>query len=211
MFKALLRIAGWVLVGLVGTVAVFSAMFLYVGYQVPVKLYGGGVDIKEWDSGLVIALGTWVIEGDRQAAPLQHTVLTCQRDAKECKSSTAEISYGGFLAVDSDRYEIIRWTDDTIDFASSALCVNYTYNINRISARVVATRTPKKDGPALCGGLGRGTFQLSLKDGYLVESALKNEAWARAEPFAWATLGALWLFILTRILRRRTTVAVRAG
>lgn len=205
MFKALGRIVGWVLVGLVGTAAIFSMMFLYVGKQVPVSIpMGGKVFDSSWDNGFVHASGTWVIENERQASPLQYTEVSCFRADNACRSATAEVSFGGYLSVDADRYEIAKWTDDTIIFTTSALCVNYTYTISRASARLVGTRTPKKTADGACPqGVGKNTLQLSLKDGYLVQRALEEEARGQAQPFVWATLGIFWLFILTRIFRRR--------
>lgn len=37
-----------------------------------------------WESGYLSARGTWIIEGDRQAHPLQTTEIHCYRDRRQC-------------------------------------------------------------------------------------------------------------------------------
>jgi hypothetical protein len=209
MLRTIGRFVGWVLVGLAGTVAVFASTALYMKIQVPVNLRSGGnVFTSNWDNGFVHASGTWVIENDRQAFPLQVAEVLCRRSDSECTSATAEVTFGGLLNVDTDRYEVVRWTTDTIIFTTSALCVDYTYTISRASERLVGTRTPKRAGSASCpSGAGKDTLQLSLKDGFKVQMGLEDEARSRAQPFLWAGLTVLWLFIAMRVFRRRASSA----
>ncbi|WNJ90075.1 hypothetical protein [Bosea sp. 685] len=212
MFRVLPRVFGWLLVGFAGTVAVFSTMFVYVGTQVPVNIrMGGKVSDNSWDAGLVSASGTWVIENEKQAFPLQYTELRCFRAESACRSATAEVSFGGTLTVDMDYYEVARWTNDTIIFTTSAQCVSYTYTISRASARIVGIRTPKKTTDDTClQSMGKDTLQLSLKDGFRVQMALEEAARGRAQPFVWTALAILWMFVLPRVWRRKA-VGVTEG
>jgi hypothetical protein len=161
MLKAFGRVVGWLFLGLIGSAAILAMMLLYVGTQVPVHLRSGGkIFANSWDSGFVHASGTWVIENDTQAFPLQFTELRCYRQDNECTSATAEVTFGDTLSVDTDRYEVVRWTNDTIIFTTSALCVDYTYTVSRASERLVGTRTPKKAATDTC--LVRGTAGISV-------------------------------------------------
>jgi hypothetical protein len=77
---------------------------------------------------------------------------------------------------------------------TSAMWVDYTYTISRANQRVVGTRSPKKNCDPSCI-TGADTFQLSLTDGFKVTQQLENEASARTQPFMWAALVVLWIYI----------------
>lgn len=204
--------AGWVLLGIIGSIGIVAIWLTSMTLYVPVKIRSGyGVHTNQWDQGYVSASGTWVIENDRQAFPVQYSELTCILSEKQCQSATAEIMFGNMLSVDRQIYSVERWTDDTVIFtASSALCVDYTYTISRANQRVVGTRTRKKNPGPSCFS-GSETLQLSLVDGFKVTQQLEKEASSNTQPFMWATLVAFWVFIGFRVFRRqsRTSVAMQ--
>ena len=204
MLRRFGRIFAWFLVGLAGTVVIVASWFVAVRAAVPVHLRSGGfVETKEWDQGVVTASGTWVVENDRQAFPLQITELTCVRSEEKCRSATAEIAFN-LLTVKSEDHGIVRWSDDAIVFASTtAPCADYTYTISRPNPRVVGTSSPKNAQDATCATSSQGgALQLSLQDGSSVSRRLEEEAGARYQPLMWIALAALWIFVTGRIIRR---------
>jgi hypothetical protein len=60
-------------------------------------------------------------------------------------------------------------------------------------------------------GLKLPRGHLSLKDGFRVQMALEEEARGRAQPFVWAGLTVLWLFIGIRVFRRSYSIAKTNG
>jgi hypothetical protein len=206
------RKAGWVLFGLVGSIAIVAIWLMSMSLHVPVKIRSGyGVHTNQWDQGYINATGTWVIENDRQAFPVQYTDLTCYLPDKQCRSATGEIVFSDTLSVSTELYDIVRWTADTIIFTTtSAMCVDYTYTISRTNQRVVGTRSPKKNRDPICVG-GADTLQLSLSDGSKVTQQLESEASAKTQPFMWAALVVLWIFVGFRVFRRKPSPALVAG
>ena len=208
MVKSIGRSILWILVGLVGSVGILiAAMGLYVKSQVPVSLRSGGtVYVGMWDEGYVAASGTWKIENQKQAFPLQYTEMKCRRSENFCTSATAEIGFYDTLTVDTNYYGIAKWTADTIIITSSASCVDYTYTISRSSQRVIGTRNPKATTNEACpSGVGKEVLQLSLADGAKVQSELEQEVRNRAQPYMWVALVGWWLVIGSRLIRRNAT------
>jgi hypothetical protein len=66
--------------------------------------------------------GTWIIEGDQIAYPINKGKIECRHDRGECQLIQAELSVPGvnedknayLLGVSSDLYKIIAWTDDEV-------------------------------------------------------------------------------------------------
>src|SRR5687767_15102947 len=83
----------WIALGIVGALVVTS--------RVPVKLPSFSIS----DSAtflkyrFVMARGTWTLESDAQAFPLQTTKIQCDRDSLTCTVATAEVSFGDMLSV----------------------------------------------------------------------------------------------------------------
>jgi hypothetical protein len=215
MERAVLRKAGrtlgWVVAGLLGNVAIYAAWLLVIEAQVPLSIrHGGQIYTGHWEEGYVSAHGTWVIENGRQAFPNQITEMTCLQAERLCRSATAIA--GDTLSVETEAYEVLHWTDDAVVLTtSSALCVDYTYTISRAEERVVGRRTPKRNVDSMCDVGTKEILELSLVDGSKVTSALQQEARVRTRPFMGAGLTVVWVFIASRLLRRRSTGSVVAG
>ena len=47
------------------------------------------VVVEAWNSGLIKATGTWILEGDEQAFPVQTTELKCYKEQRQCIEATA--------------------------------------------------------------------------------------------------------------------------
>jgi hypothetical protein len=89
------RVIAWLLIGITTSIAIVWAAGAYVAVQVPVKPSGGGtVYTDAWDRGYVSADGTWVIENERSASPIQVTDIACYREDNQCQLATAELFMG---------------------------------------------------------------------------------------------------------------------
>jgi hypothetical protein len=197
------RISGWVLLGAFGSLAIVYGWRYYVETQVPVKLRpGGAVETSLWERGFVTANGTWVVESGQDPQALQYTTVACYRSDNTCRSATAEVMANNTLSLDTATYKVVRWTETTLMYVNSeAPCVEFTYTINRANQRVVGTRSSKKNPAESCPG-NEDVVQLTLVDGAKVTKTQEQDANARAQPVAWASLAALWVFVLSGCFRR---------
>jgi hypothetical protein len=195
----------WIFIGLIGSGAIgFLAISSIESQSFPRIQSGGLVLTSFWDRGYVIANGTWVIEGSKQASPRQTTEIKCSRDEKECLSAQAEITFGGALSVYTERLPITTWDDNTIIFSSTEpTCVTYVYTIARASERLTGQRRPKQTAGELCKSLEQRVFNLTMRDGSQVWEDFRNEAESKIFPYMWAALGVWWAFVIYRISRRR--------
>jgi hypothetical protein len=197
------RIIGWLLLGAVGSLAIVAGWRYYADTQVPVKLRAGGsVETNLWDRGFVTANGTWVTENGGEPDPLQYTNLACYRSDNTCRAATAEILAATTLSLSTATYKITRWSETTLIFTNSeSPCTEFTYSISRANQRIVGTRSSRKGANEACP-VDDEIVQLTLVDGAKVTKAQEQAANARAQPVAWASLAALWVFVLSGLFRR---------
>ncbi len=74
------------------------------------------------DDGYVSTEGTWVLEGEQIAWPIQTTKITCRRDTRECVEITARLTVPGvdedgdsyMLHVDSRSWSVLSWDSNQI-------------------------------------------------------------------------------------------------
>lgn len=201
------RIFGWLLLGAAGSLTIVAGWRYYVDTQVPVKLRAGGsVETQLWDRGFVTANGTWVAESGGEPDALQYTNLACYRSDNTCRAATAEILAGTTLSLNTVTYRITRWSESTLIFTNSeSPCTEFTYSISRANQRIVGTRSARKSADDTCP-VADEVVQLTLVDGAKVTKAQEQEANARAQPVAWASLAALWMFVLSGLFRRGGTM-----
>jgi hypothetical protein len=197
----LLKAVGWVFVlvvaGLAGSMAIFSISNTIIGSQVPVHLSSGPyVGTESWDQGVVYAGGTFTIDNDRSAFPLQVTKIRCVRDENTCSTATAEISFGEMLEADLSVHEIKLWNETTILYEEDALCVSYLYTIDRANKRVVGTRKSKQNVAGCEDFEKTPNLSLSLVNGFDIWWRLNTEAVARVVPFMWGGVAIWWCIVL---------------
>jgi hypothetical protein len=138
-----------------------------------------------------------------KAFPRQTTEIKCYRDTKECWSAQAEIALHT-LTVQTERVPIASWDSQSIVYVSNEpLCVSYTYTISRSTQRVTGQRQPKPSSSTdlSCASFEKRTFNLSLRDGFLVWQQMQAEDQRIVIPVMYGALGAWWAFILYRIVR----------
>lgn len=200
MIKRLVQVFGWVLVGCAGSIGLLLVVIGVAGIMVPVGLPAGSVSTGSWDN-YVAARGTWVMENDRSASPVQTTQIFCHRMTMDCRVAQAEVGSGGMLYVEAHNYSVDRWDGDIITFRdTTAVCVDYAYTVSRVNQRVIGIRTTKKVTD-LCSSVSKEPINLTLADGYKVEQQLRDEALAQVYPFMWMGLALLWAFVVFRVWR----------
>src|SRR5262245_39041304 len=97
----LLLVFGWCVI------AAFHV--LYIFSQVPVSILGDGrVYTGGWDLGFVHADGTWAIDREKHAFPLNMSEIRCIKQDRQCYAASARIS-GNYLTADLDFYNITKW------------------------------------------------------------------------------------------------------
>ncbi|MBO4225350.1 hypothetical protein [Bradyrhizobium neotropicale] len=205
MIRAIGRALLWVLCGVAGSLSILIVTNGVLDLRDYPRIQSGGQVFTDfWDRGYVRATGTWVFEDDtKQAFPRQTTEIECYRDEKECRSAQAEIA-SNMLTVHSDRFPIASWDSQSIVYVSrDPMCVSYTYTVSRSTQRITGQRQPKPSSSsnASCAPFEQRTFNLSLRDGFLVWQQLQSDNQKMILPIMYATLGVWWAFIIYRMSR----------
>jgi hypothetical protein len=150
---------------------------LVVASRVPVSLTPT-FSVNQF-GGDVAAQGTWVIEGQQQAFPLQTSKVHCSAAAKVCRSATASVGYGDQLRVDMDVYDIVEWGQSRIVYVDEApACTHYVYTIDLLTKTVHGIRHRREKptfGDQSCEEFDK-ELRLSLKDGFGVWWSLRQTA-----------------------------------
>lgn len=115
-----------------------------VKVYLPPSLYAGRVG-----SDFVHAEGSWIIESDQVAFPLNHSTISCRRERKECELINVQVIAPGQLAfdedyqvnVDSDFYAITNWDANVVTASKSAPCRSITLTINVSSKQITELAT----------------------------------------------------------------------
>jgi len=129
--------------------------------------------------GYVLARGTWTIEGDEQAFPLQTTEIACRKDTRSCVIATAEVSFGRILTVTAETLPITEWTKTQVVFTDDfPRCVNYVYTLDL--ATKTANGVRRKNGTDNYAGIDcdklAGDLRLTLRDGFPFSTKLERDA-----------------------------------
>jgi len=84
------------------------AMF-YVSSKVPVGIANVHAEVRTrtWESGYVYAKGTWEIDGEPTAFPLNVSKILCVQSESQCYEAQAEI-FNGLLDSNYKFYEITK-------------------------------------------------------------------------------------------------------
>jgi peptidoglycan hydrolase-like protein with peptidoglycan-binding domain len=124
------------------------------------KLYISATD------GYASVEGTWIIEGDQIAYPINKGKVECRHDRGECQLIQAELSVPGvsedknayLLGVSSDLYKIIAWTDDEVVAQKRDECRTVILTLNLDSNEVY--KVAQNNGTNACpvGSLAPANF-----------------------------------------------------
>lgn len=154
----------------------------YVKHQVPVLVSRLQVFVDLWDKGYVALEGTWVMDGEEQAFPLNQSKIVCRAESQTCEEAIARISNYGIdarLEADLERYEITSWDGNTLIYRTGAKCVDYVYTVSRDTKQVSGIRTIKHGLESECSDLTK-EIKLRLADGIDVWNQMQRDT----EPVA---------------------------
>jgi hypothetical protein len=178
MRRKVIFLTGVLFAVLAAWIATLALAFAIVKSRVPVTL-PLFAELFSSGSEYVSATGTWVIEGNRQAFPLQTTEIRCEARLKRCTVVTAEVGFSDQLRVTIDFFEIVDWSKSRVVFVDDApICVQYVYTIDLLTQSVNGVRQKRAPPPregADCD-LVRDQLRLRLAQGFDVSSALEQEA-----------------------------------
>lgn len=139
---------------------------LYHNSKIANQLYLPSYTYQDYGTSL-FAGGTW--DSDTELAnQLQTSKIQCFQERGTCTESRADTVFG-ILSVDTETYDIDKWTDSEISLRpyDAATCVKYVMHIDRVSKAITKTRsTAKTDG--LCEGISQDSIYLHLEDGFKV-------------------------------------------
>ena len=137
--------------------------------------------IDDWDIGYVKVEGTWVIEQDQMAFPMQTSQIQCDRASKECVSGTARWT-GKNLTSNIEKYVIETWnTHEIVMVSKDDQCVRSTMRVLKAQTSVTASQI-KIDGNGFCKEI-TPELRLRLEDGMKVHKQLSNEREEQIKKF----------------------------
>lgn len=169
------RTLGTVCLALFGFVIVLFLSEGYVKQQVPAGPYGLHVFVDLWNKGYVGLEGTWVIENEKSAFPLQISSITCRAEEKKCTESRAQVS-GSTLMVSQDSYEITQWNEHILIYTTTfAKCVDYVYTVSRDTKQVSGLRKLKVGMEKECPDTSK-ELRLRLTNGFDVYLEMQKES-----------------------------------
>jgi hypothetical protein len=139
--------------------------------SVPISLSNYQFFDEVWDD-YVSARGTWVLENDKQAFPLQTTRIHCNRQWNHCVEATAMVMLGHHLSVDIDYHEVERWDQhEIVTKPSEHLCARYTLRLSRSQKMVTGLRITTTTGKG-CESIEKKDLTLRLVSGLEVYGEL---------------------------------------
>jgi len=119
--------------------------------------------------GLIGIEGTWVSD-TKLARPIQTTSIDCWKKYALCIETTAEVTKDRQLILDTTYWDIAGWSKDKILVKDNetALCTNYTLNIDRKNKIVTSVRSTKKPKSRNCEWIQDEPIFMRLSDGYKI-------------------------------------------
>jgi hypothetical protein len=187
---------GWYIIAMLHFVSIWT--------KVPVNILGQGrVYAGSWDQGFVTASGTWTLDGENHAFPLNMSEIQCIKDDRRCYAAGARLS-DGYLVADLDFYNVTKWDSSTLEFVTDAICVSYVYVINRNTEKLTGRRVAKTTEDPTCKSIiSSPVLRLSFVNGLDVVNKLRSEAAPTLISLPVATIwtGAI-LFWIWRVVRR---------
>lgn len=193
-------------------VLIFALSEIYVRSQVPVSLFGSDVYVDSWDDGYVTFTGTWSIEGQKHAFPLNFSKVLCDASTKSCTDSQARIFDGSgthFLDVIADTHEISRWDKETLTYQSSARCVEYVYTVSRTTKQVTGIRKKKATNQKSCSDAGVEHEELGLRltNGHRIYQQMQETA----RPVAVSVAAMVFVLFYWAFRMRRVVMEPKIG
>ncbi|WP_033070127.1 hypothetical protein [Thalassospira australica] len=121
-----------------------------------------GEDIRVYiETDFAIAEGTWIIEGQRIAYPINHSKITCRKYSGVCEVVQADVAVPNLdensnsysLHLSTENYEVISWSMDEVVSQSVGECRKTLMTMSKSSGEVFqVTSNVGKEGCEI-GGL----------------------------------------------------------
>ena len=132
-------------------------------------------------STYVSAIGTWVIQGEQIAYPLNTSAITCRRSDGSCADFHVDVrvptptSSGAQVMTVSDYYDITNWTPTEVRAVNRTFCRQnvLTINISTETVHIVSTDLTEEGCP-LSGPLEKPRLT-TLEDGFQIAQAYFDE------------------------------------
>lgn len=144
----------------------------------PVGLPLRRIAMDSWESGYVLAQGTWTIGGEKMTWPEQTAKIECRRPIKVCTEATAIVKNDTpdpTLSLEFDTYEIERWDDaEIVAKRLQSGCVRFERRFNRKQKTVTGIRSATSGGSE-CSGAGDAEWHMVLDDGPAIWKKLSEE------------------------------------
>jgi hypothetical protein len=115
--------------------------------------------IHKFDDWVLVSNGTWIIEGDTIARPINTSTIRCYRDYGTCFEASVYMEVPTFDDVDADTayypdltfetYHIIKWTDAEVVAETESDCRVSTLSLNVKSNEVL--EVTRNNSEAGCG------------------------------------------------------------
>jgi hypothetical protein len=197
------RVLALLLLLFLGWAAIGALHLLVVSHNVPVIPLGfGRVITDSWNQGFVAADGTWTIDGEKHAFPLNTSEIRCFKENSVCYGAQAQLS-DNYLAAYLEFYKITKWDDSTLEFVEDASCVSYVYVINRSVEKLTGRRVAKTTDDPTCQLTERSDLRLSFVSGSEVVDKLRSEYASTIQSTVLATAWATFiLFLIWRVARK---------
>jgi hypothetical protein len=136
-----------------GWYIIASIHFVSIWSKVPVDILSqGSVYTGGWDQGFVTASGTWVLDGEKHAFPINMSEIQCFKENSRCYAAGARLS-NNYLVAELDFYNVTKWDNSTLEFVTDARCVSYVYVINRNTEKLTGRRVAKTTDDPTCKSL----------------------------------------------------------
>ncbi|ODS56472.1 MAG: hypothetical protein ABS36_08810 [Acidobacteria bacterium SCN 69-37] len=114
----------------------------------------------------IFVTGTWVMQGDQIADPLNANEILCDRSS--CTEHSARLIGGTTLMMDSRAFRVTRWTNEEVEATSGTACRIVRLLINRRTQQVSEIATDRtSEGCPVIGALGKPRVS-TLEDGLKV-------------------------------------------
>jgi hypothetical protein len=200
-----LRIVALLFLLLLGWIAIAALHLFAIWYKVPVMPLGDGrVLTGSWDQGFVSARGTWTIDGEKHAFPLNMSEINCVKARSVCNAAEARVS-DDWLEATQEEYNITKWDQSKLEFISDATCVSYVYVIDRSTEKLTGRRIAKATSDPVCRPVVLSPeLRFSFVNGLDVVSKLRSEHEPTVLSSVLATVWAAFiLFWIWRVVRRR--------
>jgi len=128
----------------------------------PVYPFTFGENISVYiDANFAVAEGTWIIEGEKIAYPINHSRISCEKSTGICEIVQVDVSIPSLdensdsysLHLSTQDYEVISWTKDEVVSQSVGKCRKVLMTMSKSSGEVFQiTRNFGKEGCDI-GGL----------------------------------------------------------